>query len=45
MAQLVSNLILLYTMESGAEKKRKKKKEQEYWNSLNGPVIIESSDE
>ena len=29
----------LYSVESGASKKRKKDNESDYWNSLNGPVI------
>ena len=29
-----------YTIESGASKKRKREAEVEYWNSLNGPVVI-----
>jgi hypothetical protein len=31
-----------YTIESGAEKKRKRERELEYWNSLNGPVVVKS---
>jgi hypothetical protein len=30
----------IYTVESGASKKRKKAKEISYWNSLNGPVVL-----
>lgn len=30
----------IYTVESGASKKRKKAKEIDYWNSMNGPVIL-----
>ena len=29
-----------YTLESGAAKKRKREAEVDYWNSLNGPVVI-----
>jgi hypothetical protein len=29
-----------YTLETGASKKRKKEAETEYWNSLNGPVVL-----
>jgi hypothetical protein len=29
-----------YTLETGAAKKRKREAEVEYWNSLNGPVLI-----
>jgi len=34
---MISNYI--YTVESGAAKKRKKEKENEMWNSLNGKVV------
>jgi hypothetical protein len=30
----------IYTLETGASKKRKREKEVEEWNSKNGPVII-----
>ena len=36
----VSNFNAFYTVESGAEKKRKKTAEEQYWNSLNSPVVI-----
>lgn len=29
----------MYTLETGASKKRKREAEVEYWNSLNGPVV------
>jgi len=35
----------LYKVESGASKKRKREKEQEYWNSLNGPVTSNMEEE
>jgi hypothetical protein len=35
----------MYKIETGADKKRKKVKEIEYWNSLNGPVIIKKEGE
>lgn len=28
----------LYKVESGASKRRRREKEQEYWNSMNGPI-------
>jgi hypothetical protein len=31
-----------YSLETGAAKKRKKEKEVAYWNSLNGPVVVNS---
>lgn len=34
----------IYTLETGASKKRKKAEEVEYWNSLNGPVTIITKD-
>ena len=34
----------IYTVESGAAKKRKKLKEQEDWNSKNGPVTTRKID-
>jgi hypothetical protein len=29
-----------YTLETGASKKRKREAEVEYWNSLNGEVVV-----
>jgi hypothetical protein len=29
-----------YTLETGAAKKRKREAEVEYWNSLNGAVVV-----
>ena len=31
-----------YTLETGAAKKRKREEEVAYWNSLNGPVVVEN---
>lgn len=36
----MSNFNAFYTVESGASKKRKRAEEEEYWNSLNSPVVI-----
>lgn len=33
-----------YKVESGAAKERRRKEEAEYWNSLNGPVVITKKD-
>jgi len=33
-----------YTLETGASKKRKREAEVEYWNSLNGPVVIKKAE-
>jgi len=30
----------IYTLESGAAKKRKREKEVKIWNSKNGPVVV-----
>jgi hypothetical protein len=35
----------IYTVESGAAKKRKKEKENELWNSLNGEVVYTKIDD
>jgi hypothetical protein len=30
----------IYTVESGASKKRKREREIDYWNSMDGPVLL-----
>lgn len=39
----VMAVIVRYTIETGAAKKRKREAEVEYWNSKNGPVIIKKA--